>query len=293
MRFSVLLAMIASTFLTATTADAQQPVERLWPGDVPLAKGTTDQDIPTLTVYLADPARAVGTAVIVCPGGGYARLAIDHEGHQVARWLNDLGVTAFVLKYRHTARYGHPVPLTDAKRAMRLVRSRAAEWKFAPNRIGILGFSAGGHLASTLATKFDVGQADSSDPIEKVSSRPDFVVLGYPVITMQTELGHAGSRRNLLGENPSMDLVNQLSNELHVTSATPPTFLFHTTEDTGVPPENSIFFYMALRKAKVPAELHIYERGAHGVGLAPTDPILSTWPSRLADWLKVRGVLTR
>jgi acetyl esterase/lipase len=237
------------------------------------------------------PALNTGTAVIVCPGGGYAFLADNHEGKQVAEWLNSLGVAAFVLKYRLAPRYRHPAPLLDAQRAVRLVRSRAAEWKVQPDRIGIWGFSAGGHLASTVATHFDNGKPDSSDPVERVSCRPDFLILAYPVITFTEPSLHSGSRNSLLGPNPDPKLLEDLSNEKQVTAQTPPTFLFHTTEDKVVPPENSVLFYLALRKAGGPAEMHIYERGRHGVGLGLGDPVLITWKDRLAAWMSQRGLL--
>jgi acetyl esterase/lipase len=200
-------------------------------------------------------------------------------------------VAAFVLKYRIAPRYHHPAPLDDAQRALRLVRTRAEEWKIDPARVGIMGFSAGGHLASTAGTHFDSGKTDSADPVDHASCRPDFLILCYPVISFTSESMHLGSRNNLLGTEPDPKLVKNLSNELQVTADTPPTFLFHTNEDTGVPPENSVLFYLALRNAKVPAEIHIYERGRHGVGLASDDPVLSTWPARCAAWLKQHDVL--
>jgi acetyl esterase/lipase len=217
-------------------------------------------------------------------------LAVAHEGRQIAEWFNRQGVNAYVLKYRLSP-YRHPVPMLDVQRAIRTVRSKAGQWKLDPARIGVMGFSAGGHLASTAATHFDAGKGDASDPIDQVSCRPDFAIMCYPVISFTTEYVHAGSRKNLLGENPDAKLVESLSNELQVTEQTPPTFLFHTGEDKGVPVENSVLFYLALRKAKVPAELHVYERGSHGVGLASSDPILGTWPDRLAGWLKTRGLV--
>jgi acetyl esterase/lipase len=284
--------MLSMAFALALLANEPQTIV-LWPGGAPGAVGNEDADRPTLTVYLPPAERAVPTGVVVCPGGGYAKLAMDHEGRQVAEWLNSLGVAAFVLKYRLGPRYRHPAPLEDAKRALRLVRSRASEFRIAPDRIGVWGFSAGGHLASTLATHFDAGNPAAADPIERVSCRPDFAILAYPVISFATEYAHKGSRRNLLGDNPDPALVENLSNEKQVTAQTPPTFLFHTNEDQGVPAENSVLFYLALRRAGVPAELHIYERGRHGVGLAPDDPVLSSWPQRLADWLRVRGLLGR
>jgi acetyl esterase/lipase len=284
--------MLSMAFALALLAAEPQTIV-LWPEGAPGAVGNEDADRPTLTVYLPPADRAVPTGVVVCPGGGYAKLAMDHEGRQVAEWLNSLGVAAFVLKYRLGPRYRHPAPLEDAKRALRLVRSRAGEFRIAPDRIGVWGFSAGGHLASTLATHFDAGNPAASDPVERVSCRPDFAILAYPVISFASEYAHKGSRRNLLGDNPDPALVENLSNEKQVTAQTPPTFLFHTNEDQGVPAENSVLFYLALRRAGVPAELHIYERGRHGVGLAPDDPVLSSWPQRLADWLRVRGLLGR
>ncbi len=265
---------------TGALAAAQDPQPvLLWPDGAPGAVGAEEVDRPSLTIWLPPVEKAVRTGIVVCPGGGYGALAMDHEGRQVAQWLNSLGVAAFVLKYRLAPRYRHPAPLQDAQRALRLVRSRADEFGVATDRIGIWGFSAGGHLASTAGTHFDT------------SCRPDFLILGYPVISFTSEYVHKGSRRNLLGDDPDPALVENLSNEKQVTPQTPPTFLFHTNEDKGVPPENSVLFYLALRKAGVPAEMHIYERGRHGVGLAPKDPVLSSWPARLADWLRVRGLL--
>jgi len=259
----------------------------LWPEGAPGSLGKEPGDIPTITPYLPPKEKVTGAAVIVCPGGGYTHLA-DHEGGPVAEWLNTLGVTAFVLKYRLGPRYHHPAPLQDAARAIRLVRSRAAEWGLDPQRIGILGFSAGGHLASTAGTHFDSGKPDDADAIERVSSKPNLMILIYPVITMRDKT-HAGSKKNLLGENPSAELVALLSNEEQVTKETPPTFLVHTQTDTAVPVENSLVFVAALRKAGVPFEFHLYERGPHGFGLGVKDPILATWPDRCADWLRVHG----
>lgn len=264
--------------------------EPLWPNGAPGAQGTQEEDVPTLAPYLVPAAKATGTAVIVCPGGGYLHLAMDHEGDQVARWLNSLGIQAFLLKYRLGPKYHHPVELGDAQRAIRTVRAKAAEYHVQPNRIGIMGFSAGGHLASSAGTHFDAGNASAADPIDRAGSRPDFMVLCYPVISF-TDHPHRGSMRALLGDNPDPKLVELMSNELQVTAQTPPTFLFHTTNDGTVPVENSVMFYMALHKAGVPAEMHIYEQGPHGVGLAQTDEALASWPERLATWLRVRGLL--
>jgi acetyl esterase/lipase len=229
---------------------------------------------------------------VIAPGGSYGFLASNHEGRQVANWFNPLGVTAFLLKYRLGPRYHHPIELGDAQRAIRMVRARAAEFNVRPDQIGMMGFSAGGHLASTVATHFDNGNPSASDPIDRVGCRPDFVVLGYPVITFQPPSLHSGSKDNLLGKNPDPKLVDELSNERQVTAQTPPTFLWTTSEDTVVPPENSVSFYSALHKAGVPAELHIFEKGPHGVGLALGDPVLGEWPALLAHWLRSRGLLS-
>jgi len=271
--------------LFAQTANPTADPITLFPDGAPGAIGKEPADIPTLTPYLPKE-KATGAAVIVCPGGGYRHLA-DHEGRPVAEWLNSIGITAFVLKYRLGPRYHHPSPLHDAARAIRLVRARAAEWQIDPKRIGILGFSAGGHVASTIGTHFDAGQPNSSDAVERVSSRPDVMILIYPVITMGG-FTHSGSRKQLLGENPSAELVTQLSNEEQVTKQTPPTFLVHTANDAAVPVENSLRFADALRKMGVPFELHIYERGPHGFGLGGKNPVLLSWPGRCADWLRLQ-----
>ena len=278
--------------LLAVSASAQAPSgptpELLWPNGAPGALGTDDEDKPSITPYLAKSPN--GTAVIVCPGGGYGALAMDHEGVQIAKWLNSLGISAFVLKYRLGPKYHHPAMIHDAQRAIRTVRSRAASLQIQPDRIGIWGFSAGGHLASTAATHFDSGDPNAADPIDRTGSRPDFAILAYPVISLG-EFAHVGSRNNLLGKNPDPKLVEDLSNDLRVTAQTPPTFLFHTTADATVPVENSVRFYLALRKAGVPAEMHIFQNGPHGVGLAPTDATLSAWGGLLANWLRERGLL--
>ena len=272
---------------------AVRKIEALWPQGAPDAVGSEDKDKPTLTIHAPATEKKNGCAVVVCPGGGYGFLAVDHEGRQVGEWLSSLGVTAFVLNYRIAPRYHHPAPLQDAQRAIRTVRARAGEWGVDSTRIGILGFSAGGHLASSAGTHFDDGVAAAEDPVERVSSRPDFMVLAYPVISFTEPYTHTGSLRNLLGDSPAAELVLSLSNERQVTARTPPTFLFHTNADKGVPPENSVAFYLALRKAGVPAELHIYEKGDHGVGLAQKDPVLATWPERCAAWMGARGFLEK
>jgi acetyl esterase/lipase len=274
-------------------AAGEPKVEPLWPHGAPGAVGKEPADEPTLTIFLPPAEKATGTAVVICPGGGYGFLAVDHEGKQVAQWLNNQGVAAFMLKYRLAPRYRHPAPLQDAQRAIRTVRARASEWNIDAHRVGIWGFSAGGHLASTAATHFDDGQREAEDPVERVACRPDFAILAYPVITLHAPHTHKGSRDNLLGKDPDPKLVESLCNEQQVTAKTPPTFLFHTGADTAVPPENSVLFFLALRKAGVPAEMHIYENGRHGVGLAPQDPVLSSWPDRLSAWMKARGLLSK
>jgi acetyl esterase/lipase len=264
----------------------------LWENGAPGALGQADTDIPTITVYRA-PRGSTGTGIIVAPGGGYGALAMEHEGYQEAYWYNAMGVTAFVLKYRLGPRYHHPVELGDAQRAIRMVRARAAEFGVLPNRIGMMGFSAGGHLTATAGTHFDAGKPDAAEAIDRASSRPDFLILGYPVISFDPAVAHAGSVKNLLGATPDPKLIEDLSNDLRVTPQTPPTFLFHTTNDNAVPVENSVRFYLALRKANVPAEMHLFENGPHGVGMALGDPALSAWPSLLMNWLRARGLLTR
>jgi acetyl esterase/lipase len=290
------------TSLRAAEPSASHPVIPLWPDGAPGAKGADpDQDVPTLTVWLPSLETATGAAIIVCPGGGYGMLAVEHEGTQVAEWLNSLGVAAFVLIYRLGPRYHHPAMLEDAGRAIRTVRSGAAKCGLDPHKIAIIGFSAGGHLASTAATHFDAGKPDSPDPIERVSSRPDRAILVYPVIALAAPYGHSGSLRNLLGENPTQELIESLSNERQVTKDTPPTFLAHSNADTGVVPENSLLFALALRKAGVPVELHLFERGPHGLGLGggsarfkvKPDTPFQAWPKLCATWLKNQGFLDK
>ncbi|MBT3289497.1 MAG: alpha/beta hydrolase [Victivallales bacterium] len=267
----------------------------LWPDGAPEAKGKTPDDIPTLTVFLPTAAQAVGTGIVICPGGGYGHLAMDHEGYDVAKWLNGKGVAAFVLRYRLPAKgYRHPIPLLDAQRALRLVRSKASEWQIKTDRVGTIGFSAGGHLASTVGTHFDPGQPNAADPVDRLSCRPDFLVLGYPVITFASAFTHRGSKNNLLGPKPDPKLVASLSNETQITKDTPPTFLFHAHDDRGVSPRNSIEFYLGLLRAKVPAEMHIYAKGGHGFGIGRKGTqAAETWQDRFADWLQRRGLLSK
>jgi acetyl esterase/lipase len=273
------------------SAKPSATTQPLWPGEAPGAVGKRPADIPTITVYSPPVEKASGAAVVICPGGGYGALAMDHEGHQVARWLNSLGVAGIILKYRHAPSYRHPTPLLDAQRALRTTRSQAKDWGVDPHRVGILGFSAGGHLASTAGTHFDAGNADAPDPIDRQSSRPDFLILIYPVISLNEAYAHGGSRTNLLGKNPDPRLVENLSNEKLVTAKTPPTFLAHTSEDTVVPPENSVAFYLALHKHRVPAELHIFEKGQHGLGLGRADYAFARWPELCAAWLQTRKII--
>jgi acetyl esterase/lipase len=263
----------------------------LWPDGAPDAKANTPLDQPDITVYPIGGSQKTNSAVIVFPGGGYVNLAVDHEGVQIASWLNSYGVTAFVVRYRLGPQYHHPVELGDAQRAVRWVRAHAGDYGFDPHQIGVWGFSAGGHLASSVGTHFDAGKPDPSDPIDRQSCRPDFLILAYPVITFQEPYLHRGSRDSLLGKNADPELVRSLSNELQVTKDTPPTFLFHTSDDAVVPVQNSLMFYEALRAAHVDAEMHIFEHGPHGVGLARDKPELSQWPDLLAHWLRARGLL--
>ncbi|HMD86564.1 MAG TPA: alpha/beta hydrolase [Terriglobia bacterium] len=263
----------------------------LWENGAPGALGHEDSDIPTLTYYPA--MQGIPTAIVVAPGGGYRGLAINHEGRQIANWLNAAGISAFVLKYRLGPRYHHPIELGDAQRAIRLVRTRAADYGLKPDHIGMMGFSAGGHLTSTAETHFDSGNASAADPIDRASSRPDFAILGYPVISFTAPYTHKGSAQALLGDSPDPKLLENLSSDLQVTPHTPPTFLFSTSADTGVPPENSVAFYLALHKANVPAELHIFQKGPHGVGLDLSDVALGEWPKLLINWLRGLGLLEK
>lgn len=263
----------------------------LWTGPAPGALGSGEADTPAITVYLPRTVVANTPAAIVCPGGSYLRLASNHEGRQVASYLNSLGMAAFVLRYRLGPRYHHPVEIGDAQRAIRLVRSRASEWRLDPTRIGIVGFSAGGHLAMTASTHFDSGLSSATDAVDRTGSRPDFTILGYPVISMTEAWTHKGSLTNLLGERPDPEIAKELSGERSVTRDTPPTFIFQTNEDTTVPAENSVYYYLALRKAGVPAEMHIFEKGPHGAGLANDDVSLSEWSKLLANWLRGRQLI--
>ncbi len=280
----LLLSALAS--LAAALVTAAPVREPLYPGGAPGAKGEGPEHQPSLTWYPA-VSNATGVAVVICPGGGYGGLAIDHEGRQIAEWLNSFGVAGIIVEYRMSkGGYRHPFPLQDAQRAVRTVRARSAEFGIDPAKIGIIGFSAGGHLASTVITHFDAGNPAATDAVEKVSSRPDFAVLCYPVIAFDEPFTHTGSQNNLLGKDADKELVRSLSNEKQVTPQTPPTFLLQTDADTVVPAENAVAFYLALRKAKVPAELHIYQPGRHGLGLAKGVVGVEQWPAALQSWLR-------
>ena len=269
----------------------------LWPdkpgggNGAPASVGNEPMDRPTLYIYLPKGSNPTRTGVIVAPGGGYQHLSMQKEGEDIALWLNAHGIAAFVLKYRLGPTYHHPVEIGDAQRAIRTVRAHAAEYGIEPNRLGMWGFSAGGHLTATAGTKFDGGHPGSSDPIERHSCRPEFLVLAYPVITLEDPEGHVGSRKYLLGEHPDPALVAELSAEQHVTKETPPSFLYATTDDNVVPVLNSVMFYTALVKAGVPAEMHLFQSGPHGTGLAQTFPDLKVWPDLLAAWMRARGYM--
>ena len=280
----IALTLFFLSFVGLTISAEPLPPLPLWSDGAPGALGKEDKDIPTLTVYLPDPAVVTGAAVVIFPGGGYGGLA-KHEGEGYALWLNQNGIAGLVVKYRLGSNgYRHPIMLQDAARAVRLTRAKADEWKLDPKRIGIMGSSAGGHLASTLLTHFDAGKPDAADPIERQSSRPDLGILCYAVITMG-DLTHKGSRQNLLGKEPTPELIDLLSNEKQVTPQTPPCFVWHTYEDTAVPVENSLNFAAALRRAGVPFDLHIYQKGGHGMGLGNGHP----WSVDCLYWLKVQG----
>ena len=263
----------------------------LWPDGAPGAQGKEDRDTPAITVYMPPNTTGPLTAVIIAPGGSYRALASNLEGRAPANYFNALGIAAFVLRYRLGPQYHHPIELGDAQRAIRTVRARAAEWHLAPDRIGMMGFSAGGHLASSASTHFDSGKSDAADPIDRVSSRPDFAILGYPVISFIEPWTHQGSKTNLLGDAPDAALARSLSSETQVTSSTPPTFIYQTNADTTTPAENAVSYYLALRKAGVAGELHIFKDGRHGSGLGMTDQALSEWPKLLTNWLRVSGLL--
>lgn len=299
-----LLVTLASLALAADPAigiPADNTVVPLWPEgvphvginlrDKPAQAGAAEPDAgPSVTFLRPAVDRSNGTAMIVIPGGGYSSVVTDREGTQYARWLGSLGITTFVLKYR-IKDYGHPAPLQDVARAIRLVRSRAADFGVRADRIGVIGSSAGGHLAACAGTLFDHADARTGAAIDSVSARPDFMILMYPVITFVSPAAHAGSRVSLLGKAPARSLLDLLSVEKQVTANTPPTILFHSQDDAVVPVENSILFHQALTRAKVPADMHLFERGGHGFGMKRGLGTASDWPSLAEAWLREHSLL--
>jgi acetyl esterase/lipase len=287
--YFVLSSLLVTSVSLIQAADPKSIDLPLWEKGAPEAKGNEPKDIPMALVRLPQ-SESPTAALVICPGGGYGHLAMGHEGKDIAEWANRMGMAAIICDYRHRGKgYGHPAPMQDAQRAIRLTRAQAKEWNIDPARVGVIGFSAGGHLASTVLTKFDSGDAQSTDPIHKQSSRPDFGILAYPVIVFGQPATHKGSERNLLGESPDPKLLESFRNDMQVTKDTPPTFLFHTMEDKGVPPENSIAFYSAMIRNGVPGELHIFEKGRHGIGLGKDIPVTSEWSKACSRWLESRG----
>jgi acetyl esterase/lipase len=295
MRALMIVVLLAAGRVAPAQTPAAPPIVQepqtvlLWPGGAPGALGQEDRDKPALTIYMPPNTTGPMTAVIIAPGGSYARLSMINEGRAPANYLNALGIAAFVLRYRLGPQYHHPIELGDAQRAIRMVRARAVEWHLAPDRIGIMGFSAGGHLASSASTHVEAGNANAADPIDRVSSRPDFAVLAYPVISFVEPWTHQGSKTNLLGDHPDPALARSLSSETQVTATTPPAFIYHTNADTVVPVENAVAYFLALRKAGVPAEMHVFKDGAHGTGLGMQSATLAEWPRLLANWLRASG----
>jgi acetyl esterase/lipase len=284
MRFFAFLFLLASVPGLLCAQASTSKTLNVYPGAVPGALGHTDADRPTIDVYLP-AANPTHTAVLVIPGGGYSNVVADREGAAPAEWLAQRGVAAFVLHYR-VAPYRYPAPIADAERAMRLLRSQADNFGFSPDHLGAWGFSAGGHIASILATLFDNGISASTDPVEHASDRPDFVILAYPVISMKTDFGHADSRHHLLGPMPEPALVALLSAEDHVTPTSPPAFVFTTNDDDVVPSQNSMLYVAACQRSGVPVEFHIFEHGHHGVDLAEHLPPLHLWTLLLESWMR-------
>ncbi|MDZ4656791.1 MAG: alpha/beta hydrolase [Bythopirellula sp.] len=313
-QFQIMLLGVAFTMVLGMSQAAVSAGEtiaiKLWEGVAPGSEKFTGQEVieergdaklsntwvtgvsePTLTINVPPGQHRTGTGIVICPGGGYGGLALEKEGVEVARWLAELGITTFVLKYRHGGGvHRHPVPLSDIQRAVRLVRSQAAQWGVEPDKLGVLGFSAGGHLASSVGTHFDAGDKKATDPVEQQSCRPDFLMLIYPVISMDASITHGGSLENLLGKTPDPNLVELMSNDLQVTDQTPPTFIAHAGDDEAVPVENALRFYRALVAHKVPAELHVFAEGGHGFGMRQPGPV-EEWPTLLANWLKSRKLV--
>ena len=301
-RLPVLMAILLLPGSAPARPAADPQVIELWPEGVPdlRADASEERDLgggtflnihkPALVVYTPTTNQVADTAVVFCAGGGYERVAVGPNGGAITRWLNSLGVTVFVLKYRNKE-YGHPAPLRDVLRAVRIVRSRAQEFGVHPGHIGVMGGSAGGHLTASAGTLFDAPEGRTGAPLDQVSARPDFLVLIFPVITMQEPYVHAPSRRNLLGSQPGEELKRHLSVELQVATNTPPTFLIHSSEDRTVPVENSLLFYQAMRKAGAPIEMHLYPRGPHGSGTSPSLGPTSEWPRLCELWMRFNGWL--
>jgi acetyl esterase/lipase len=295
--FGLVLSSLALPMFGAEPLDPALQIStlHLWPAAAPEVAATPEADLPTLTVFLPQKGRGTGSAVIVAPGGAYLGLASNLEGRQVADWFTSQGLTAFVLKYRLGANYLYPVPLQDAQRAVRLVRSSAATYGFSPDRIGFAGFSAGGHLAAAAGTLFDAGKPDSADPVERLSSRPDFLVLGYPWLNAMQPSGHYITYCSLIKSIPPATCKldeEQYTPSLHVTAQTPTTFIYSTSDDRTVPISASVDFYNALIAAGVSAEMHIFRHGDHGSGLGAGSAALDQWPALLAAWLRDQGLLT-
>ncbi len=279
--------MVDQLAFESVACGAEPQTVRLWEGDAPGALGSEEKDVPTAIVYLPTKTSGPTGAIVICPGGSYAHLAIDHEGHQIAAWANDMGLAGIIVSYRHRQQgYGHPAPMLDAQRAIRLTRQNAPQWNIDPNQVGVIGFSAGGHLVTTVLTHFDAGDTKAKDAIDKQSCRPDFGIVCYAVIALGEDFTHAGSMKNLLGENADLELVKSLSNEKQVTAETAPCFVWSTAEDSVVPVENSLRFVSALAKAGVPVELHVFPQGRHGIGLGADIPGASQWPDLCHDWLR-------
>jgi acetyl esterase/lipase len=295
MKKILLLLILSASAALASAADIP-----LWPEGVPGARNigpevrkdgyVSNVSEPSLTLVPAAVDRPNGTAVIIAPGGGYVRMANAREGEQYANWLSTLGVTSFILHYR-AQEFGHPAPLQDVLRAVRLVRSRAAEFHIDPSRIGVMGSSAGGHLAASAGTLFNHAIGRTGAALDATSARPDFLILMYPVITLDGPAAHMGSRKSLLGSSPAPELVQLMSVEKQVTPNTPPTLLIHTQADQAVPVENSILFYQALTRNKVPTEMYLFEQGSHGMGMRDNLGTASAWPKRAEEWLRARGLL--
>jgi acetyl esterase/lipase len=296
-KYMKLLNLLFTLLFTSVSLFAQDKTLKVWPDGAPNDNGMREPEEKydgvrvrnvseaEMYVYLPEKEKNTGAAVVICPGGGYWIEAMDHEGYQMAEWLKTKGIAGIVLKYRLP--YGHhEIPSGDARQAMRIVRMNAKEWGIDPNKIGIAGSSAGGHLASTVGTVFDKGNKESKNPLEQMSCRPDFMLLLYPVISFREEVGHMGSRKNLIGEGNDWKLAKQYSNELNVTAETPPTFLILADDDKTVIPQNSVDFYLALKKHNIPAEIHIFQEGGHGFGMTKKNLPVDQWPELFYNWLK-------